>query len=1090
MGHPIITREALEEIGEFAFTTLRGLNIIGGQVRIDPNLLPDMMSAMDSAAAASTSANPTEQILDLIKHAALAFLEVESAIKEKSAGGQGDGGEKDGKKDGEETFDVDRSSLDLDFTLNHKSYALTVNALSMLAAHRPTYFHDAARSLALRAMDPPKPPPEDEPSSDPSALSKAGAMAIHSQLKASCLTLLRNTLSVTAGGCDILHRALKACGMEIQADKALKVAQQQAALRKAGRAARNRAAIFYEWEAAPDERSSKRQRQTDALSQLREARAARGLGGGIQLPANMVDACDLAILNLENLPDQRPASSAPSSEKNFPVDLESFLDAVMSNGASLSPDEGKWYARDGGSAWSMKFDEDEAGADRDAMCFALTDRAFQAAEVIVSGAAPESDDARAFDQQRGEAASDAFSRLVLSTSSARSKHLTNFGNQLAAKLAWTLRGIQPSGDLKDAQTLAAKSIEALKERGDPVKDGSSARKNADTMESLAGEYPLVPCCLAMDMIPTSQAADEPTVGTASVASTSSCLANRVLNEAYLHSCRAGDIANISDGSQRDEYDAALDMYVSSVVNACENANDKPNDTHKKRAATVAATSMPQQLAVLPDLTASALEITSSLCDINDITKKAAEASKKSSDKTLAATASIHAAKVAAEKRATQALLTLRDAAYQRSKPQMRSSAVDCAVAIAAGRLPASHIIEDKALKLVMNVLYQKNADIADCVVTSAINELDWAAKYAIDNYDRIQQANEETKTSDEADENVALIKPLSDVEKDALEKIRKAVVLFMALAVRKPEIIKDLLKIGSRKNANILAKAIRSNMPKLAKAAATKHGAAHVALQVSGGVGDSETELFLWFLNSMVQRTEKTPPSQDFVDACHTIQEDKRKESAEKDPQYIVPALSGITRGDLNTKLPELVAADNDTFKKALKRMSERLMRHALVFRDEPDIENPLRGMTLCEQVVYLHQLDFNAVGLPQKRYLDAIRMCLDDDVVFTDRVIMAALDYISGIFLAGESKLPLAYMRTIILTCSKHESLHSWICHVLLPRLVEGKVYEDRRQWEGWMRCAKMLENGESGISSLGAIEQLPATQLQQYRAKNPKAS
>ena len=165
-------------------------------------------------------------------------------------------------------------------------------------------------------------------------------------------------------------------------------------------------------------------------------------------------------------------------------------------------------------------------------------------------------------------------------------------------------------------------------------------------------------------------------------------------------------------------------------------------------------------------------------------------------------------------------------------------------------------------------------------------------------------------------------------------------------------------------------------------------------------------------------------------------------------------------------------------------------MRHALVFRDEPDIENPLRGMTLCEQVVYLHQLDFNAVGLPQKRYLDAIRMCLDDDVVFTDRVIMAALDYISGIFLAGESKLPLAYMRTIILTCSKHESLHSWICHVLLPRLVEGKVYEDRRQWEGWMRCAKMLENGESGISSLGAIEQLPATQLQQYRAKNPKAS
>ena len=120
----------------------------------------------------------------------------------------------------------------------------------------------------------------------------------------------------------------------------------------------------------------------------------------------------------------------------------------------------------------------------------------------------------------------------------------------------------------------------------------------------------------------------------------------------------------------------------------------------------------------------------------------------------------------------------------------------------------------------------------------------------------------------------------------------------------------------------------------------------------------------------------------------------------------------------------------------------------------------------------------------------DAIRICLDDDVVFTDRVIMAALDYISGTFLTGEGVLPLAYMRTIILTCSKHESLHSWICNVLLPRLIEGRVYDDRRQWEGWMRCAKMLENAGDGVSSLDAIEKLPEEQLRMYRAKYPKKS
>jgi symplekin len=173
----------------------------------------------------------------------------------------------------------------------------------------------------------------------------------------------------------------------------------------------------------------------------------------------------------------------------------------------------------------------------------------------------------------------------------------------------------------------------------------------------------------------------------------------------------------------------------------------------------------------------------------------------------------------------------------------------------------------------------------------------------------------------------------------------------------------------------------------------------------------------------------------------------------------------------------------------SLRKMAERLGRYALIFRDEPDPSDiTLRGMSYCEQIVYLHHLDFQKVGIPQKRYLDSIRICLEDDEVFNDRVVQAALDHMSGKNLEGES-LPLAYMRTIILTCSKHESLHSWICHVLLPRLVEGKVYSDKRQWEGWMRCAKMLENTrDAGISSLEAIKKLPEEMRQIYRTKYPQ--
>ena len=46
IGHPIITRHALEEIGEDAFTVLRGLTMMGGQVKVDSGLISDVMLSL------------------------------------------------------------------------------------------------------------------------------------------------------------------------------------------------------------------------------------------------------------------------------------------------------------------------------------------------------------------------------------------------------------------------------------------------------------------------------------------------------------------------------------------------------------------------------------------------------------------------------------------------------------------------------------------------------------------------------------------------------------------------------------------------------------------------------------------------------------------------------------------------------------------------------------------------------------------------------------------------------------------------------------------------------------------------------------
>lgn len=1019
---------------------------MGGQVKIDVNLLSDMMLGTDVKASSS-------QVVSILKPAALAFLEVESSVMQND-------------DEASPEFNIDRSSVDMDFVLNQKSYILAVNAVSTLATNRPVFYKEAATCFARRTFDSPV-------LTEGGPLTNSGVLAIGACLRSSCMILLRNTLSVTTNSCDILKKALEKYDMGAQADKAIASARNAAALKTAGRAARNRAAMFYEWDdSGADKRVSKRQRETDdALAKMRAAKAKRGLGHGIQLPNNMVDAVELILLNLPHLPSSRPPAGKGAKARKVPITLDYVVDAVMSNGASLSQEDGHWYDRDGGRAWSMEMATEPS--------YELEPSIRLAGEVEHNkGKTAELDEKAAkvlptlFNVQCHSAASDAFGRIVTSSAVARTGYQKEFASKIAARLACTLQGVRPPKELQTSFEMAKNSTSSLSKQLD------AANGSSEAVESFVTSYPLVSSCLAADV----------TANAITSASTNATapMSTFVLNEAYMHDYRADEVG---EGKKESLYDQGLDVYAASVAHASELANDKPSDHDRKRVASLAAASLPQHLGVLPSVTPSSLALVSSLCDVEEITKKAAEAARKSSAQTIAASAAVHAAKVAAEKRATAALLALRDAAFQRTKPESRKSAVGCAVAIAAGRYPSTSSVEDKALKLVMNVLFPKSEALSNAVVESATIELEHAADYAFSNYDKIQEANKSAPLKTDPHKKHRLTAG-SEEEKKALDHVKKPATLFMALCVRRPEMIKTLMEFSCKKKADVLLKSVKANMPKLARAAATKHGAAAVALQVSEMASDDEVPMVLAFLDNLAPSTDKNLPSQDLIDACLKIQESRVGPDGKKDARFIIPVVSGMKRSDLVEKLPEFVAADDNIFLAALERMGDRLQRQALIYRDEPDPENPaLHGMTLCEQLVFLHQMDFAAVGLPQKRYLDAIRLCLEDDEVFTDRVVMAALDYISGRFLTTEEKLPLAYMRTIILTCSKHESLHSWICHVLLPRLIEGKVDTDRRQWEGWMRCAKMLENtGDTGVSSLEAIAKLPAEQLAMYRAKYPQ--
>ena len=833
--------------------------------------------------------------------------------------------------------------------------------------------------------------------------------------------------------------------------------KQANSLRTAGRKERNRANIYYEWDTSGGEdRSSKRKsEQDDALAALRAKKAARGLGGGIQLPVNMSEAVELVLANLTHLPSTKP--SGATKQRKMPITLEFIMDAILTNGASLTQEEGRWYDRDGGTAWDVDL---EASDER----FKPSEKFLETIQFRPSdGETSEQENEplakrrKLYEEQCLTAAGDSVGRILANAGFSRSKKLADFGNQIAARLAFVLQKAQAPESLRPMYSLAQESPAVVEKKLDKVA--------ADRVSRFVQNYPLAASALSMDAAPL----EEP-----SPTETDLSLVSRLLNEALLY----------HDKDELDEdvlYEGGLNVFVASAVSASNQANDKPSDQNKKKAAARITASLQRLLVKLPRLTKSSIVLLSSLCDIEDISKKAAELSRKTSQDNVAAAAAAHAAKVAAEKRATAVLLILRDIAFQRDDHETRLAAVECAVGIASGRYPSIAPIQDKALKLVMNVLYAKSNALAQCVVDAADADLDAAKTYAIESHDDIKKANEEAASKAEKTVRPPTA-PLSDREKDAMEKLRKPAILYMALAVRRTEIIENLFRKCSEEKADVLSKTVRAHMTKLARAAASKHGEASIAMSVAAMSGPNQVGMLLSFLEHMSPN-----PDQELIDACFRIQDSKSGEG-KKDPRFIIPVVSAMKRAKLVELLPDFVkAGDDKIFLGAMIRMGDRIGRQALLFRDEPDESEPsLTGMTLCEQIVFLHKLDFAEAGIPQKRYLGVLKLCIEEMEVYNDRVMMSALDHISGTFLVGSEGLPLAFMRTCILVQTRHESLHTWIAQTLLPRLVEGKIYEDARQWEGWMRAAHMLEQSDdSGVRVEDAISKLPAEQMMQYQTK-----
>jgi len=691
---------------------------------------------------------------------------------------------------------------------------------------------------------------------------------------------------------------------------------------------------------------------------IRKSKVARGLGNGIQFPPSMSDMVDLIMLNLEHV---EPSSEALSSTKT----LDFLADAIQSGGRTLVLDESRWYDNAGGASWNVVSDDDES----DAAMYDLDPSTMTSSASLYA-------------EQCESAAADSFSRLVSSgRQAAKNLPLINFdGNteegkkrgarnaptaansatvgaeggsakwgaeledlrdSLASRLAWTLKGTKPRGDLAITNTLVTTSINQI-----AVLDES----RAEAMTKLNDEYPLVYSCMARDLLSPSLASSK----------ASASLSSRLLYESY---------ASSLDSPSSSTYDTSIDVLSASVAHLCKIAQAQPKsgqshlpaEPTRRFIANTAVTQLSKNMAVAPILTEAALRNFSRVVDAPEPAPEP-EKGKKTS---ISERASQRAQKSSAEKRAKNTLLALRDVCFRRTDGDTRRRAVQMAVEIAAGGVATTSGVADTALKLVMNMLFPRSEELEDMVVAAAQGALNKSAELAIEEFDKIKEANEEMEKEMKDEDFKAYVDPLagfSDVEKDILERVRRAVVLYLALCLHKVELFAKLLQVGVLDRADVLNKAIRKELPKFAKSAGKKHGEAETALTVAKVCGPKETPLLLALLDNLAPNNANVIPPASLVEAVIEIQRTRPIEDGDDagslDSRYIIPIVSSLERTELTARLPEFLRTDDTTFQAALSRMRERLDQFYNKYRDQ---DETLLGMSSCEQVGAAKRSDTHA---------------------------------------------------------------------------------------------------------------------------------
>lgn len=287
-------------------------------------------------------------------------------------------------------------------------------------------------------------------------------------------------------------------------------------------------------------------------------------------------------------------------------------------------------------------------------------------------------------------------------------------------------------------------------------------------------------------------------------------------------------------------------------------------------------------------------------------------------------------------------------------------------------------------------------------------------------------------------------------DKASPDEVGRHMELFFALCAKKHDLLHELLSMFARaskvqrqvmnKKVTALAKEIPSSSPSL-------------LIAVESPPRGSEI-LLLLMLHSMA---EKGALPKQLVRAVHALY---RKNG---DPRFLVPIFADMPKADAIDFMPKFVELPEAARRTAI----------ANAFSADPGGRGP-ESLSASDLFVRIHLIDETKHGIPLKKLIDCTNLCFQMKDIFTPKVLSISIQQ-----LVQYTPLPMLFMRTVIQTSKVAPQLKGFIVN-LLARLIGKKIWEDVRQWQGFLMCASIL-------SAFPVLLQLPAPHLQAALKRMP---